>query len=140
MLQRLLGVEIIRLAHLAEVRVEGFLGEMGQEGHGGGQGGGERLIEAYGCLVGPEPCHVARRVPAAAEDEHGPVEGFREGDALPVRADVEVETPQAIAAEGVGAALEHDRSRVVSLDARSDDVFEQPDVALIIDAIGQRDV
>ena len=68
------------------------------------------------------------------------MEGFGVGDAVAVRADVEVEAAKAVAAEGVGAALEHDHRRVVGAHTRADNVFEQLDVGCVVDAVVQGNV
>ena len=91
-------------------------------------------------LVGPETGHVPRSVAAAAEDEEGEVEGLYELDAGAVGLDVEVEAAQAVAAEGVGAALEDDGGGPVRGDARADDVLEEGDVHFVLDAIVQGDI
>ena len=50
------------------------------------------------CFVGPGAGDVAGCVAAAADDEEGQVEGFGEGDAGAVGADVKVEAAEPVAA------------------------------------------
>ena len=88
----------------------------------------------------PEAGDVARGVAAAAEDEGGEVEFLDGGDAGAVGADVEVEAAEAIAAEGVGAALEDDGRGVVGGDAGGDDFVEEGGVGVVVDAVEQGDV
>ena len=88
-------------------------------------------------LVRPQPRDVARRVAAAAEHEGGQVELLDEGEAGAVRLDAEVEAAQAVAAEGVGAALQHDGGGVVGRDRGADDVGEQARVLVVLDAVVQ---
>lgn len=86
-------------------------------------------------FVGPEAGDVARGVAAAAEDEEGEVEFLDGGDAGAVSADVEVEAAEAVAAEGVGAALEDDGGGVVGGDAGGDDFVEEACVGVVVDAV-----
>lgn len=55
-------------------------------------------------------------------------------------ADIEVEAAEAVAAEGVGAALDDDCGGVVVLDAGADYVSEEARIAFIVDAVVERDV
>ena len=86
-------------------------------------------------FVGPQARDVARRVASAAEDQQREVEGLGVGDAGAVGTDVEVEAAEAVAAEGVGAALEDDGGGVVRLHAGADDVAEEFDVLVVVDAV-----
>ncbi len=96
--------------------------------------------DADACLVGPEAGDIAGRVAAAAEDEEGPIEFLDGSEAGAVGADVEVEAAEAVAAEGVGAALEDDGGGVVGGDAGGDDGVEEAGVAVVVDAVEQGDV
>lgn len=104
------------------------------------QGFVERGVDTDACLVRPETRHIARCVSAAAEDEQWEVEGFDKGDAGAVGADVEVEAAQPVAAEGVGAALENYGRGSVMLDAGTDDVAEEADIVVVLDAVVERHV
>ena len=86
-------------------------------------------------LVGPEAGDVAGGVAAAAEDEEGEAKRLGEGEAGAVRLDVEVEAAEPIAAERVGAALQHDGGGLVDVHARSDDVLEELHVRAVFDAV-----
>ena len=85
--------------------------------------------------MGPGSGNVAWCVAASAADEEGEVECLDEGDAGAVCADVEVEAAESVAAERVGAALEDDRAGAVGLDAGADDVLEELDVGVVVDAV-----
>ena len=54
--------------------------------------------------------------------------------------DVQVEAAEPVAAEGVGAALEHDGGGLVSGDHRLHDGFEKVDVVFVVDSIAEWDV
>ena len=106
-------------------------------GRVGGQHGVHFGADAQRGLVRPQPGDVARCVAAAAEDEERPVALFHEREAGPVRRDAQVEAAEPVAAEGVGAALEHDGRRVIGLHARPDAVLEELDVLVVFDAVVQ---
>jgi len=86
-------------------------------------------------FVGPKARDVARGVAAAAENEEREVEFLDSGDAGAVGPDVEVEAAEAIAAEGVGAALEDDGGGVVGGDTGGDDFVEEACVGVVVDAV-----
>lgn len=75
-------------------------------------------------FVRPQTGYVAGRVAAPAQDEQRDFEGFGEFDAGAVGTDIEVKAAQAVAAQGVGAALEDNGGRVIGTDTGANDVFE----------------
>ncbi|KAJ6264428.1 Chromatin modification-related protein png1 [Drechslerella dactyloides] len=94
-------------------------------------------VETESRLVRPQPRDVSGRVPAAAEDEQRESERFDKVDAGPVRLDVEVEAAEAVAAEGVGAALEDDCAGAVGEQDGLGDALEEEEVAIVVDAVFQ---
>ena len=102
--------------------------------------GGDLGANTYGRLVCPEPGDVARRVAAAAKDEEWELEGLGVGEAFAVGADVEVKAAEAVAAEGVGTALNHNGRGVVGAHAGADDGFEELDVGEVVDAVVQGNI
>ncbi len=140
-LQILLAVPILVPAMFAQRRKQRLVRrEVGQKRRVGGQGLVQAGVDADAGLVGPQAGDVARGVAAAAEDEQGQAEGLDERDAVAVGADVEVEAAEPVAAERVGAALQHDGGGAVGGDAGADDVLEQGDVVGVFDAVVQRHV
>lgn len=97
-------------------------------------------FEEDGCLVCPGAGDVARGIPATTDDEEGQAEGFGEGDTGAVRAHVQVEAAQAVAAKTVGSALEDDCAGAVGVDAGADYVVVELNVGFVIDAVVERDV
>ena len=100
----------------------------------------ERLTEKYARLVRPAPCDVANRVPSTAQNQQRLVEALYKLDAFPVPLQREVEAPEAVPREAVGAALEDDRTRVVRLHDLGDDRLEDGAVRGVIDAFLEREV
>jgi len=92
-------------------------------------------VDEDGRFVRPGAGYIARGVPATAADEEREVECFHEGDAGTVRAHVEVKAAQAVAAEGVCAALQNDGARAVGLDGGANDFLEELDVGVVIDPV-----
>lgn len=134
-------VLVFELAVFAQRREQRLIGrEVIEEGCMRRQGFVERGVDTDARFVRPETRDVAGGVAAAAEDEQWEVEGLDEGDAGAVGADVEIEAAQSVAAEGVGAALEHDGRGSVVLDAGTDDVAEEADVVVVFDAVVEGDV
>lgn len=91
-------------------------------------------------FVGPEARDVARGVATTAEDEEGEVEFLDSGDAGAVSTDVKVEAAEAVATEGVGAALEDDSGGVVGGDTGGDDFVEEARVGVVVNAVEEGDV
>lgn len=112
------------------------------EGDGVGDVGIDEVlgINEDGGFVGPGAGDVARGIAATADDEERQAEGLDEGDAGAVGADVEVEAAEAVAAEGVGAALEDNGAGAVGVYAGADDVAEELDVRFVVDAVVEGDI
>lgn len=100
----------------------------------------QRGINTDARFIRPQPGHIPGRIPTAAEHKQREVESLDKGNAGAVRADVEIEAAQPVAAERVGAALQHDGRRSVMLDARADNVAEEADIVIVFDAVVERDV
>ena len=89
-------------------------------------------------LERPRARDVANRVAAAADDDHGHVEGAHEGDALGVARHAQVERAELVARERVGAALEDDGARAVPVHDVLQDGAEHAAVAVVVDAVLER--
>ena len=97
-------------------------------------------IDTDAGFVRPQPGHIPGRIPAAAEHQQREVESLDERNAGAVRADVKIKAAQPVAAERVGAALQHDGRGTVMLDTGADDVAEEADIVVVFDAVVERDV
>ena len=110
-----------------EVVVVGqFVGDLGAEGDGG--------------LVGPAAGDVSDGVAAAAEEEEREAVGLEELDAAPVSLEGEIEAAEAVAGEGVGAALEDDGGGLVGLHDFLHDGLEDGLVGVVVDAVADGEV
>lgn len=131
-----LRVEVVVFLKLPQGRKERFIRvEMLDERGVRGELVVHLYADAHARLVGPAPGHVGGGVAAAAEDEERDVEGLGVVDAGAVGLDAEVEAAEAVAAEGVGAALEDDGRGAVGGNAGADDVLEEADVLVVFDAV-----
>ncbi|KAI4136886.1 MAG: hypothetical protein LQ340_008112, partial [Diploschistes diacapsis] len=127
--------------HFAEGREQGAVAEVVAEGGVHGQAGVDvRGADGEGGLVGPQARDVARGVAAAADQQQGQAEGLGVAHARAVRLDVQVEAAQPVAAQRVGAALQHDGRRPEGRHRGADHVPEQPHVLLVLDPRVQRHV
>mmetsp|Transcript_30119 Transcript_30119/g.94488 ORF Transcript_30119/g.94488 Transcript_30119/m.94488 type:complete len:358 (+) Transcript_30119:185-1258(+) len=98
------------------------------------------LIQHHGRLVRPAARHVADRVAAAAQDERGHLLLQHKAHALGVPPDGQVEAAEPVAAERVGAALQHDSAGLVHLHDLPDHGLEDGGVRGVVDAVLERKV
>mmetsp|Transcript_30120 Transcript_30120/g.94491 ORF Transcript_30120/g.94491 Transcript_30120/m.94491 type:complete len:359 (+) Transcript_30120:185-1261(+) len=98
------------------------------------------LIQHHGRLVRPAARHVADRVAAAAQDERGHLLLQHKAHALGVPPDGQVEAAEPVAAERVGAALQHERAGAVEVHHLLHHRLEQPLVRVVVHPVAQRHV
>ncbi len=142
--QPLLRVAVMaRLVHaLLERREQGVVNEVLTPGRVVRDHLGDLRIspDGDGCLVGPGSGHVARRIPAPAEQDHGQAQALAVPHTRAVALHPQVEAPEAIAGQRVGAALQGDGGRPVALVDGANDVLEEGLVLFVRDAVLQRHV
>ena len=91
-------------------------------------------------LVRPAARHVAHGVPAPANDQRGHAERLDVCNAVAVALERQVEAAQPVAAEAVGAALQHHRARLELLHDLADHGPEHGAVGLVVHAVPKREV
>lgn len=101
---------------------------------------GERSADKDGGFICPAARDVVHSVAAAAEDQEGHVEFTDVVDAGAMCFDGEVEGAEAVAAEGVGAALEDDGGGTEGFNGAGNDSAEDGEIRVVINAVEKRDV
>lgn len=97
-------------------------------------------IDQNGCFVRPGTGDIARRVTPATEHKKRNAKCLCVLDTRTVAGDIQVEASQSVAAQTIGPALQDNRSRLVGLYTRTNNVFEELNVGFIFDPVVERDV
>ncbi|RUS32932.1 hypothetical protein BC938DRAFT_473769 [Jimgerdemannia flammicorona] len=91
-------------------------------------------------LIGPASGDIANGIAAAANDQERQFELLDKAHALAMGLNREVEATEAVAAEGVGAALEDNGRGAECVNGGLHDGLEKVDVGNIINTVTERDV